>query len=140
MTTRPTNDPNERPLGQLVAHIKGEGINFLHTRLEMLVSEFHENVANSRRAAICTVVALGLLGTAYLLFVLALVGFVVVAFTNNPYAWSLGMLIVGFVWAAFGIMFAVAVKNDFRGLLPKRTIQVLKDDTILLKNEARSQA
>jgi hypothetical protein len=47
---------------------------------------------------------------------------------------------VGFVWAVFGSMFAMAAENDFHGLLPKRTIEVLKDDTILLKNEARSQA
>jgi uncharacterized membrane protein YqjE len=140
MTTRSANDSNERPLGRLLVHIKDEARHFLHTRMEMLVSEFHENVANSLKAAICTVVALVLLGTAYLLFVLALVGFVAVAFANNPYAWSFGLLIVGFVWAVFGSMFAVAAKNDFHGLLPRRTIQVLKDDAVLLKNQARSQA
>src|SRR5258708_24815895 len=99
MPTRYDNDIHERPLGQLIAHLKSEGRSFLQTRIEMLVSEFHENIADSRKATILGGVALLLLGSAYLLFVLALVGFVAGAFAGNPYAWSFGLLIVGLVWA-----------------------------------------
>jgi uncharacterized membrane protein YqjE len=140
MTKRYDNDIHERPLGQLIAHLKNEARDFLQTRIEMLVSEFHENIADSRKATILGGVALLLLGSAYLLFVLALVGFVAGAFAGNPYAWSFGLLIVGLVWAVFGVLFAVAAKNDFHGIFPKRTIQVLKDDAVLLKHEAGSQA
>jgi uncharacterized membrane protein YqjE len=112
----------------------------LQTRIEMLVSEFHENIADSRKATILGGVALLLLGTAYLLFVLALVVFVAAAFAGNPYAWSFGLLIVGLVWAVFGVLFAFAARNDFHGLFPKRIIQVLKDDAVLLNHEARSHA
>jgi uncharacterized membrane protein len=66
---------------------------------------------------------------------------VAVAFWGSPYAWFLGFLIVGVVWALIGGIAAFIAVREFRsqGLAPKKTIEVLKEDKIWLQSEAESR-
>ncbi|MGA7770702.1 MAG: phage holin family protein [Candidatus Sulfotelmatobacter sp.] len=130
----------ERTLGDLLAEIKDEAFEFLQTRAQMLVSEVHENFVSSRKAVIYGVLAFTLLGTGYLLLTLALVGLVALAFWGSPYAWFFSFLIVGLLWSILGTMFAVAARADFKGLAPRRTIKVLKEDKSVLGTDPMNQS
>ena len=132
---------DERSLAEIVAEIKDELKEFIQTRVALLQSEFKDNMSSLKRALPLAGMALVLLGTAYLLLTLALVALVAVAFWGNPYAWFFALLIVGGVWLLFGAMLAFFAYNQFRshGLMPKKTVEVLKADKMWLENQARSQ-
>jgi uncharacterized membrane protein YqjE len=123
----------------VVAELKEELIDFLQTRVQMLMSELRESAKNSKSTAIFGGIALVLLGTAWLLLNLALVGLVAVAFWGSAYAWFFSFLIVGLLWALLGGMLGLAAQRQLRGLAPRKTIKVLKEDRIWLQQEARSQ-
>ena len=130
---------NGRPLAEVVAELKEELIDFLQTRVQMLMSELRESAKNSKSPAIFGGIALLLLGTAWLLLNLALVGLVAVAFWGSAYAWFFSFLIVGLFWAILGGILGLAAQRQLRRLAPRRTIKVLKEDKIWLQQEARSQ-
>jgi uncharacterized membrane protein YqjE len=113
--------------------------NFLNTRVEMLKSELLENVKDSSKAAVYGVIALVFLATAYWLLTLAIVAVIAVAFAGSPFAWFFALLIVGIVWLMLGGAIALVAKREFRGLTPKHTIRVLKQDKVWIEGEARSQ-
>jgi len=129
---------NGRTLADVLSEIKDELKEFLQTRVQMLVSELGESLKNSKSAAILGGAALFVLATAWLLLNLALVGLVAVAFWGSAYAWFFGFLIVGLFWAIVGGMLGLAAQRPLRGLAPRKTIQVLKEDKIWLQQEARS--
>ena len=130
---------NSRPLADLLGEVKNEAVEFLATRLQMLVSEIRENYVSSKKALVYGLLALTLLATGYVLLTMALVDLIAVAFWSNPYAWFFALLIVGLVWSIAGALFAIAAKVDFRRLTPTRTIQVLKADKSLFESEATNQ-
>jgi sugar phosphate permease len=68
-----------------------------------------------------------------------LVSVIAVAFWNNPYHWFFAFLILGIVWLVAGAILAFLVRNHLRtrGLVPKKTIEVLKRDKRWLQNEAK---
>jgi uncharacterized membrane protein YqjE len=126
---------------QLLLEMKGELLEFLTTRVELLRSEIQESVAAVKSAAPVAVIAVVLLMTAYLLLTLAVVGLIAVAFVGNPYAWFFAFLIVGGAWALFGVIAAFLALRSLRklGLFPKKTIEVLKADKVWIDREV-SQA
>lgn len=129
----------ERSLGEVVVEIKEELKEFLQTRVQILIAELREAVKNSKSGTILGGTAALLLGTAWLLLNLALVGLIAVAFWGSPYAWFYAFLIVGMFWAILGGMLGLAAARKFQGLAPKKTIEVLKQDKVWLQQEARSQ-
>jgi putative superfamily III holin-X len=131
--------PPERSLGDLIAELKKEATDLFTTRLEMLRSEFHETVGGWKSFLPLAVIAAVLLATAYVLFTLALVSVVVVAFWGNPYHWFFAFLIVGFVWVVIGALVAYFAKVTFRnrGLFPKKSIGVLQADRLWLQMETK---
>ncbi len=131
--------PNGRSVGDVIAEIKEEIKDFAETRVQMFVQEMRETLRKSKRGSIYGGAALILLGTAYLLLNLALVGLVAVAFWGSPYAWFLAFLIVGVFWLIIGGLLTLAAIRQFRNLAPRRTIAVLKQDKIWLQQEARNQ-
>lgn len=140
MIEAPQMENTEPTLGDLLGEIRDEVFEFLQTRVQMLVSEVHENFVYSKKAVIYGVLAVTLLFTAYLLLTLALVGLVAVAFWGSPYAWFASFLIVGLLWSILGTMFAIAARADFKGLAPRRTIKVLKEDKSVLTTGAMNQS
>ncbi len=82
-----------------------------------------------------------LLGTAWLLLTAALVAAIYVAFAGNPFAVALALLIVGGGYLLLGgaaMLFALRTMRE-QGLIPKRTIEVLKADQIWIQREAKTQ-
>ena len=136
-----TNEVNGRTLAGVVAEIKDELKEFLSTRIQMLKSELRDKISSLKVAAPLGIIALVLLGTAYLLFTLMLVALVAVAFEGSSYQWFLSFLIVGVLWSIVGGMCALFAWREFRqqGLAPKKTMKVLKEDQVWLQTEARTQ-
>jgi uncharacterized membrane protein YqjE len=136
-----TEVKNGRSLASTLAEMKIELLDFLDTRIELLKSELQEKGKILKAAAPLGALGLLLLVTAYLLFTLALVSLVVVAFQDNPYRWFFAFLIVASAWTVFGGIAVYFAKRELemKTLLPQRTIEVLKGDKIWIQAEVKNQ-
>ncbi len=125
-------------LATVIAEIKNEIKDFVQTRVQMFKSELQEKTSAWKSGAMLATGAVVLLGTAYLLLTLALVGLLAVAFWGSVYHWFFGFLIVGLAWALIGGMLGYFALREFRaqGLAPKKTLEVLKEDKVWLESEA----
>ena len=131
----------ERSVGEVLAEIRSEVIEFVDTRLKMLQSEMQEASKTLRRAAPSMVAGIVLLATSYVLLTLAIVALVAVAFWSNPYHWFFAFLIVGAIWSIAGWLAVFLAIRAIRlhGLAPKKTIEVLKADKVWLQYEVGSR-
>lgn len=137
-----TNHINhERNISEVLTDIKTELKDFVQTRIAMFKAELQEKVKTIKTVAPLAAVAVVLLGTAYLLLTLALVGLAAAFLPDNQYRWFLAFLAVAVLWAILGGIAAYFAKREFeiKGLLPKRTIEVLKDDKVWVQAEVRNQ-
>jgi len=132
---------NGHSLAGTLSEMKIELLDFLDTRIELLKSELQEKGKILKAAAPLGALGLLLLATAYLLFTLALVSLIVVAFQDNPYRWFFAFLIVAFAWTVFGGIAVYFAKRELemKTLLPQRTIDVLKGDKIWIQAEVKNQ-
>jgi uncharacterized membrane protein YqjE len=132
----------ERRVTDVVAEIGDELRSFCVTRIEMFKAEVRESVADLKAAMPLVLVAAALLGTAGLLLTLALVALVAMAFMGNPYAWFFSFLIVGGLWLVTGGILTALAMNRLRrhGVIPKKTVQVLKADKEWFEAEVRRAA
>ena len=137
----PANVENGRNLTGVVAALKEESKEFVSTRLAMLRSEMNGKISAWKAAAPMLVIGGVLLLTAWLLLTGAIVAAVYVAFEGNPWAAAIALGITFLVYAAFGgiAAFLALAKMRETGLIPQRTMRVLKDDQIWISNEARAQ-
>ena len=132
---------NGRNLAAVLTDMKEELIQFVETRFAMLKSELREKFNTLKIAVPLAFVGLLLLITAYFLLTCALVGLAVAFFPDNPYRWCFAFLAVGVLWALLGGIAAYFAKREFelRGLLPTKTLGVLKGDKIWIQSEVRNQ-
>ena len=132
---------NGRSLGEIVSEMKVELREFIQTRFDMLKTELQERIKSLRIAVPLAGLGALLLGTAYLLFTMAVVGLAVTFFRNNPYRWFFAFASVAVLWTLVGAIAAYFAKREFEltSLAPKRTIQVLKEDKLWIQSEAKGQ-
>lgn len=132
---------NGRSFAGVVNEVKDELKEFLQTRISMLKAEVGEKMRTIKAAVPMLATAIVFLVTAYLLFTLCLVALISVAFYGNPFRWFLSFIIVAVLYSIVGGMAAVFGLKELRaqGLMPKKTIKVLKEDQIWLQHEARTQ-
>jgi hypothetical protein len=133
--------PPDRPFSQTV-HEAASGLrDFVETRVAMLQSEMREKLDNLKFAAPMLILG-AICGTsAWLLLTGAVVAVLCVAFAGNPYGPFFSLVIVGVLEAviAGGALWIAFGRISAKGIVPKRTIEVLKEDKIWLENEARTQ-
>jgi uncharacterized membrane protein YqjE len=129
----------ERSLAAIIIEIKDELKSFIDTRVRMIKTEFQESLGSTAIGLGLSLLCLGLLAMASLLFTAAVVAVVASAFAGNPYAWVLAFVIVAAIWTAFAAIAGVFAYRQFRNIFPKRTIEVLKADRVWLQSEARSR-
>jgi uncharacterized membrane protein YqjE len=120
-----------------VVEIVNEFKEFARTRYQMFRLELKENMANWGRVAMLAGLALLLLGTAWLLFSVAIAALIAAAFYPSPYAWFLGLIIVTVLWGGAGGMFALLTKRQMKveGMYPKQTVTTLKEDQVWIQKE-----
>ena len=135
------HEMNGRTLAGVVAELKDEVREFVNTRLAMLQSEMKEKISTWKMALPAIIVGLLLLLTAWLLLTAAIVAAIYVAFVGNPWAATIAFAIVFVAYAVIGGVAVAFGLRDLRenGVVPKRTIRVLKDDQVWIANEARVQ-
>jgi uncharacterized membrane protein YqjE len=136
------NDVNNgRTLAAIIAEIKDELKEFAQTRIEMFKAELQEKVKTLKIAAPLAALGALLLGTAYVLFTLALAGLAVAFFGDTPYRWFFAFAIIAVLWTLVGGIAAYFAKREFelKGLMPNKTIEVLKGDKIWIQAEAKNQ-
>ncbi|HTU43032.1 MAG TPA: phage holin family protein [Candidatus Aquilonibacter sp.] len=126
-------------VGSVLLAMKEELKEFAETRLEMLKTELREKLKIMKIAGPLLAIGVVLLGTAYLLLTLALVGLALAFLQGNPFRWFLAFLAVGFVWALLGAIVTHFAVREFQsqGLMPKRTIAVLKGDKVWIQSEVK---
>lgn len=132
---------NGRNLASLLSEMKEELKDFVQTRIAMLKAELHEKAQILKTAAPLAIVGLLLLGTAYILITLAVVGLVAAFFVNNPYRWAIAFAVVGVLWAILGGIAGYFAYRELqlKGLMPKRTVEVLKGDKLWIQAEVKNQ-
>ncbi len=131
----------DRPLGETLHEAINEFKLFVETRIAMLRSEMRENLANLKFAA-PLLVAGALFGvTAWLLLTGALVAVIAVAWAGSAYAPFLALLVVGvfYLAVAAGAIWMAMGRLSKKGIMPERTINVLKEDKVWLQQESRTQ-
>src|SRR6185437_16873395 len=128
---------NGRSFAGVVNEVKDELKEFLQTRIAMLKSELGEKMRTFKAALPMLATAIVFLATAFLLLTLCLVALISVAFYGDPFRWFFSFLIVGVLYSIIGGMTAVFGLKELRaqGLMPKKTIKVLKEDQIWLQHE-----
>ena len=129
-----------RSLAAIVAEMNHELKEFADTRIRMLKTELREKLSHLKIAAPLAAIGVVLVSTAYFLMTLALVA-VVATFINSPYRWFFAFLGVGVLWVLIGGAALYVAKREFElnRLMPKKTIEVLKDDKAWLQREVRNQ-
>jgi uncharacterized membrane protein YqjE len=130
-----------RHLSSVLHEIKDETKDFVQTRFTLLKSELQEKLPNLKIAAVLAAVGALFAVTAYALLTLALVCLVAVAFKGSDFQWTFAFLCVGVLWLLIGGAALYMAKRELalRGLMPKRTFEVLKGDKIWLEHETRNQ-
>jgi len=131
---------NGRSLAAIISEMRDELKQFVQTRIELLRREIQVNLGVLRAAAPLIAIAALFLTCAFLLLTIALVALITTAFAGSAYAWFFAFLIVGVVWLIVGASAAYMAVHQFRkrGLMPRRTMGVLKADNIWLQQEAKS--
>ncbi len=131
----------ERPLGEVLNDLKVELKDFIATRIQMLRSEMNDKIGMLKISAPAMIVGAVLGLTAWMLFSLALVSLVAMAFDGKPYQWALAFGIVFVVYALAGATAFFYGWNNIksRGVTPDRTLRVLKQDQIWMQTEAKTE-
>lgn len=131
----------ERPLGETLHEAVNEFKLFAETRIAMLRSEMRENLANVKFAAPLLIAGAIFGVSAWLVWTGALVAIISTAFRGNPFGPFYALIIVG---ALYTIVAACAIwmgmgRLSKKGIMPERTINVLKEDKVWLQQESRTQ-
>jgi uncharacterized membrane protein YqjE len=128
-----------KPLAEILLDIKHELLSFAETRVRLFHSEFKETAESMKRWVPLAATAAILLGTAYLLLTAAVVSLVSFLFVNNQFRWPIAFSIVGGVEVLGGVIAIARARNALRkrGTFPMKTVEILKADSMWLKDEVK---
>ena len=132
---------NTRSLAGIVAELKAELKDFLQTRIQILHFEVRDKLRAWKLALPIVAIGLALLATGWLVLTAALVAVLAAAFYPSRFAYFFALALVGgayFLGGTICVVFGVREMKE-QGVLPQRTIKVLKEDAAWLQTEARSQ-
>jgi O-antigen ligase len=130
---------NGRTLAQVIADIKEEIKEFAQTRFLLFRAECRQKLSLLKIAGALAGIAVVLLATAYLLLTVGFVALIAAVLANNPYRWVVGFFGIAMLWSIVGGIAAYFAKREFalKGIVPGRTLAVLKGDKIWLQSEAK---
>ncbi len=124
-----------RSLTEIVNELRVELKEFVQTRLEMLKSELNDKIKTWKMAAPMLAIALffGFIG--FCLLTAALCAAIAWAI-----GWGYSLLAVGLAYCAIAGVSGFLGYKEFtaEGMMPKRTMKVLKQDQAWLQSEAKS--
>jgi hypothetical protein len=132
---------NGRGIADTIREATKELKQFAETRLAMLQAEVKEKTDAIKAAAPMIVIGGLIAATSFLVLTGALIALLWRIIGDTPWAPFLAFAIVGVFYAivGFGVLLYGYRAITEKGLIPERTINVLKQDKIWLENEVRSQ-
>ncbi len=130
----------EKSLATILAETKEEIRKFVVTRVNILKAEVDEKVRALKSVIPMLVVAVALLVAGLMALTFALIALLQGLFQPGAFAWFWAGLIVGGLYVVVGIVLGQSAVKKIKAtnLTPTRTLTVLKQDQIWIKNEART--
>ena len=135
------NVQNGRSVAEVLHEAKDEMKEFLATRIQMLRSEMDEKIGAWKSAVPFIAIGILLLFAALMVFTAGLVALIAMAFHGQPWAVAVSCFIVMAIYALLGGLLAAQGWRSAKepGLVPERTLNVLKQDQMWLQTEAKTQ-
>ncbi len=132
---------SERSVAGVLAEIKEEVKEFVQTRIEMLKSEMKDKISSWKTAVPLIAIGLVFAATAWFVLTAALISIIAEAFYPSRFAYFFSFVIVGVVYLLVGVISATFAMRELRqhGVMPERTVRVLKQDQVWIQTEARQQ-
>jgi len=130
---------NDKSIGTVVSETKQELLEFIQTRVAIFKAEIAEKVKTWKYAVPMLVLALALLLAGWIVLTFTIVALLAAQF-HSPFGWVYGGLIITGVYLLLGIgigWFAYSELSS-QGVAPNRTLEVLKEDQVWIRNEART--
>lgn len=130
---------NSKSLQTVLLEMKDELRDFISTRVELLGAEMVDKWDSLKAALPMLVAGAALLGAAFLAFTFGLIA-VAATLIGGEYRWALGAAAVTLSYGVIGGVLAWVASKQMKaeGLIPDRTLRVLKQDQMWVKNEARA--
>ena len=134
------NNNNEKSLGTVLTEMKNELNEFLETRYQLLRSEIRDIVRTWKYCFPLLLGAFALLFASWIVVTFGLVALVRGWFLPGPFAWLWGALIVAGVYVIVATVIGWVALGELRkvGMVPKRTLKVLKQDQVWVESEAKT--
>lgn len=134
-------DYQEKPIAQLLTEFRDELKEFAAIRIAMARAEIRDKLKQLARAvpAIAGGAIVALIAALFL--TVALVALIAMAFGGGAGAWAASFAIVGVLFALTGALaISYGVKKlKARNLKPERTLRILKQDEVWLRDEVRNR-
>lgn len=132
---------NGKSVSEVLHEFKDELKEFLTTRFQMLRSELMQKMDGWKLGVPALMIGLLMLALTFVLFTGLLVAAIALAFNAQPWGYALAFAIVTVIYGASGATFALygwrKIKDS--GIVPERTIKVLKQDGVWIQSEVRTQ-
>jgi len=135
-----TNNNHEKSLGVVLTEMKNELNEFLETRFQLLRSEVQEMFRTWKYCLPLLLVAGMLLLASWIVVTFGIVALVRGWLLPSPFAWLWASLIVAGLYVIVAGVIGWFAYGELRevGLVPKRTLKVLKQDQNWVESEART--
>ncbi|HUS20372.1 MAG TPA: phage holin family protein [Terriglobales bacterium] len=130
---------DSKSLQQVLYDIKDELRDFISTRVDLLRAELIDKWDSLKAALPMVAAGVALLMAALLVFSFGLVA-LAAALIGGEFRWAMGALAVTVFYGLVGGVLAWMGRKQLsaEGLAPDRTLRVLKQDQLWIKNEARA--
>jgi len=130
----------EKSFATVLNETKEEIKEFIETRLQLLRSEIKEKISTWKYSVPLLLLAAGLLFIGWIILTFSLIALLRGVFLPSPYAWAWAGLIVTAIYLISGLIIGWFAYSELTsvGLAPKRTLEVLKQDQVWIRNEGRT--
>lgn len=131
---------NGRSIAEVLRGFRDEVKEFAVTRVQLLRSELTQKVGAWKAGVPTIAIGLVLLVMAFVLFTGMLVAVIAMAFSPASWSYAAAFAIVMAIYGATGAALALygwrRIKES--GIVPERTIKVLRQDGVWIQSEART--
>ena len=131
---------HEKSLGDVLAEVKVELTEFLETRFQILRAEIKDILQTWKYCLPLLLGAGALLLASWMVITFAFVALIHGWLLSSRFAWAWAGLIVGAIYLVVAGVIGWFAYGELRkvGLVPKRTLEVLKQDQNWVESEAKA--
>lgn len=132
---------NGRSVAEVLREFQEEMKEFFVTRVQILRAEMIQKMGGWKAGVPTLLIGLAFLAMTFVVFTGLLVAVIGLVFNSTGWGYALSFAIVTVIYSATGAVLALYGVKKIRqaGVVPERTIKVLKQDGVWIQSEARSQ-